>query len=45
VDYKGLDFIPLVDEPYAEPIFESPFLHPLQNILPNTVDKVDKNLE
>ena len=29
VNYKGLDVIPLVDEPFHEPIFESPFLSPL----------------
>ena len=44
VDYKGLNFNPLVNEPSSEPIFEMrapPFLHS-QIILPNTADKVDK---
>ena len=45
VDYKGLDFILLVDESSHEPIFERPSLPPLQGILPNTAHKVDKILD
>ena len=42
VDYKSLDFILLIDKPSTKPIFESPSLPPLQDILLNTSDKVDK---
>jgi len=45
VDYKGVDFILLVDEPFPEPIFESLSLPPLQDILLNTTNKVDKILD
>ena len=44
MDYKGLDFILLADEPSPESIFESYSLPPLQYILYNTTDKVDKIL-
>ena len=45
VDYKCPDFNPnnsLDDEPSLEPICGRHFLPPLSNILPNTVDQIDK---
>ena len=45
MDYKGPDFNPnnpLDDEPSLEPISERHFLLPLSNILPNTVNQIDK---
>ena len=45
MDYKSLDFIILIDEPSTMPIFESPFLTSLQDILLNTTDKVNKILD
>jgi len=45
VDYKGPDFNPnnlLDDEPSLEPISERHSLPLLSNILPNTVDQIDK---
>ena len=45
VDYKGLDIIPLVDEPSYEPTFESPFFSPLSDILPYTSCQIDKFLD
>ena len=45
VDYKGLDVIPLVDEPFHELIFESPFLSLLPDILLYTACQVNKFLD
>ena len=45
VYYKGLDVIPLVDEPSYELIFESSFLSPLPDILPYITCQVDKFLD
>jgi len=45
VYYKGLDVIPLVDEPSYELIFESSFLSPLRDILPYTTCQVNKFLD
>ena len=45
VDYNGPDFNPnnpLNDEPSLEPISERDSLPPLPNILPNTVNQIDK---
>jgi len=44
VDYKSLDVIPLINEPSHEPIFESPFLPPLSDILSYITCQVDKFL-
>jgi len=45
VDYKGLDVILLINELSPEPIFENSSLPPLQDILLNIADKVDKILD
>jgi len=45
VDYKGLYVIPLVDEPSRDPIFKSPFLSPLPDILSYTACQIDKFLD
>ena len=45
MDYKGPDFNPnnpLDDQPSLEPTFERHSLPPLPNILPNTVNQIDK---
>jgi len=48
VDYKGPDFYPnspLDDEPSLELISERHSFPTLPNILPNTVDQIDKNVD
>ena len=45
VNYKGLDVNPFVDESSHEPIFESPFVSLLSNILRYTASQVDKFLD
>ena len=45
MDYKGLDLIPLVDEPSHESIFDISFLSPLPNILPYTACQVNNFLD
>ena len=46
MDYKGfINVIPLVDEPSHEPIFKSPFLSLLSDILPYTVCQLNKFLD
>ena len=45
MDYKSRDVIPFVDEPFHEPILESPFLLLLPDILPYTACQVDKFLD
>ena len=42
---KVINIIPLVDEHSHEPVFESPFLSPLPDILPYTACQVDKFLD
>ena len=45
---KGFDFNSsnfFIDEPPPEPIFERPFILPILNILPTTVDQIDKILD
>ena len=47
MNYKAPNFNPnnlLVDEPSSKFIFEKPFASALSDILPNTVDKIDKIL-
>ena len=48
VDFNGITFNSrnfFIDEPSYEPIFERYFLSLFSNILPNTVDKIDKILD
>jgi len=48
VDYKGHDFNLnnlLDDEPPLDPISEKHFFPPFSNILPNTVDQIDKIMD
>ena len=48
VDYKGIDLNPrnfFIDEPSYELIFERSSLLPLSNILPNSVDHINKILD
>ena len=45
MDYKSFDFNPsnfLIDESSHELIFERPSIPLISNILPNTIDQIDK---
>ena len=45
VNYKGLiNIIPLADEPFPEPVFESLFILPLPEILSHTACQINKLL-